>query len=878
MFLFGITLNAQTIEKSTVDSGGASIVNGLEVLYTIGEVNVQEVTLGNVSISEGFINGSVVNCNLIVNQSPTDLELFFDGSGNTQEVNTWLNNNGNAVVSAPCGEITWAYEIYNDELSDTTGDGILDRLTIFIEFFVYNDFSESLGLEAKIIFNDFASAGESSGNGGTICQDTFSVSDFDNDLYFDNDGIDYSDSKFNSSTFSMVQTFGKPGLELLSNGPVIKFPDTGSGQFTYIFDFKVETSVTIGSQQPRTYETSTFYIANNVTVAFDPGPNITVPICDFNNIDLLDLYNQLNIQLDVDTTEFNEAEDFGNVFDPETLWYNESDDLESYPNTPPLTEITEPGVYQFNAKAFLQDCAGEPVYVTLTTSPQITQEATDLTIPYDLSGANVEINNWLENNAGAVAISNCGDVTWSYELLNQYVIADHFDEIIESLFCEIEFTAMDSQGEEVKFTSILEITNFPVSGETDQGDVQCGRDYNLLDAGSAPNATSSLYGNSNITATINGGNGYTDTVALVNTNDYDIVFPDTGSGQFFYSIDFTVTTPMNFGTLNFNAISSSGWSLPVTVPFNPGPEKNVNANLVSSLEDLYNQLDVIDDSVDPNNPPFNSDLYWYDEDGNSITAYSGPGVYVFDAEDFLPECGGIPTTVTVLPNYGVLNMKVFLQGPYDATSGLMDDSLRSQNLLQTTSPYADALTCDQLIFDSSGNNAIVDWVWIEFRDVNDNTNILYAQSALLQRDGDIVNEYGMAFLSIDIPDGDYYISLSHRNHLGVLTAQPISYSLASGILVDFSMDINDIFGGSNAIGAMTDGVLALYTGDFNGDGQVQNTDKIAVEALRGLSGYNNADLDMNGQIQNTDVNILLSPNIGKGQQFLGRQLYAKRRD
>lgn len=48
---------AQTIEKFSIDSGGNSISNGnIIVLYTMGEVNVQEINAGNILLSEGFIS------------------------------------------------------------------------------------------------------------------------------------------------------------------------------------------------------------------------------------------------------------------------------------------------------------------------------------------------------------------------------------------------------------------------------------------------------------------------------------------------------------------------------------------------------------------------------------------------------------------------------------------------------------------------------------------------------------------------------------------------------------------------------------------------------------------------------------------------------
>ena len=44
---------------NSIDNGGAIVNSGnLQLLYTVGEVNVREVTSGNISISEGFIGSS----------------------------------------------------------------------------------------------------------------------------------------------------------------------------------------------------------------------------------------------------------------------------------------------------------------------------------------------------------------------------------------------------------------------------------------------------------------------------------------------------------------------------------------------------------------------------------------------------------------------------------------------------------------------------------------------------------------------------------------------------------------------------------------------------------------------------------------------------
>jgi len=211
-----------------------------------------------------------------------------------------------------------------------------------------------------------------------------------------------------------------------------------------------------------------------------------------------------------------------------------------------------------------------------------------------------------------------------------------------------------------------------------------------------------------------------------------------------------------------------------------------------------------------------------------------------------------------------VNPKVFLQGPFmnPITGGLMNDDLRT--MLSTTSPYTDGLICNASVFTVSGSEAIVDWVLVELRDAADRTIIIESRSALLQRDGDVVDIDGSSGVSFTSSVGNYYVLINHRNHLGILSASPISLSGITS--VDLSADPSAVFGGTNAVVNMS-GVYAAFSGDFDGNGQIQNLDATGVILLLGSSGYSSADMDMNGQIQNSDVNTLLNPNIGKGQQF-----------
>ena len=57
MILLCTEIMAQSITMSSIDSGGDIYVNGnVEIFYSIGEVNVQEFSVADIQLSEGFIS------------------------------------------------------------------------------------------------------------------------------------------------------------------------------------------------------------------------------------------------------------------------------------------------------------------------------------------------------------------------------------------------------------------------------------------------------------------------------------------------------------------------------------------------------------------------------------------------------------------------------------------------------------------------------------------------------------------------------------------------------------------------------------------------------------------------------------------------------
>ncbi|WP_298515794.1 BspA family leucine-rich repeat surface protein [uncultured Kordia sp.] len=240
--------------------------------------------------------------------------------------------------------------------------------------------------------------------------------------------------------------------------------------------------------------------------------------------------------------------------------------------------------------------------------------------------------------------------------------------------------------------------------------------------------------------------------------------------------------------------------------------------------------------------------------------------------------GGVDSNCEIIK----VSPKVYLQGaslnPNTGEETLMRDDLRVGGLIPTTSPYTDNLTCDISVFNDGGSTGtgsidknIVDWIWIELRAANDNTNILYSQSALLQRDGDIVDVDGISSVSIKMPEGEYFIAIKHRNHLGIMTAN--AYFL-SDVTTQLNFKNGDIItNGTNALTSFgtPSGNLAMWAGNANGDAIIQysgtnpDTPNILSSVLNApgnflnfptysVNDYQNNDINMDGNIQYSGIN------------------------
>jgi len=287
------------------------------------------------------------------------------------------------------------------------------------------------------------------------------------------------------------------------------------------------------------------------------------------------------------------------------------------------------------------------------------------------------------------------------------------------------------------------------------------------------------------------------------------------------------------------------------------------------------------------------------DSGGASTSVGGIEILYGIGEVFIAErsVSGISTSEGFInPEFKLpINAQVLLQGPLlnPEIPGLMNDDLRNSGELPLVSPYEDSIHCNASVFTTTGNDAIVDWVWLSVRANDDNQKQVQGRSALLQRDGDIVDVDGVSDLTLDIPKNTYYIAIQHRNHLGVMSANAIQLEDMATVTIDFKDTGFSTFG-NHAQVELDMGVTALWAGDTNSDNAIQfsgsNSDSNAIKDFIlgdpsnilnfitfSSSGYLTFDLDLDALARfsgsNNDSNIIKDNVLGFPGNVLGFPTY-----
>ena len=180
-----------------------------------------------------------------------------------------------------------------------------------------------------------------------------------------------------------------------------------------------------------------------------------------------------------------------------------------------------------------------------------------------------------------------------------------------------------------------------------------------------------------------------------------------------------------------------------------------------------------------------------------------------------------------------VHIKAFLQGAYERPANLMTDHLRERQFIPTTEPYS-TLEIGGLkpfqhfgagggeivaasVLATTGEDAIVDWIFVELRHGEREDSVVQTRAALIQRDGDIVDVDGLSPVAFPVLEGNYYVGIKHRNHLGVMTAEPVP--LMKDSTQPLSLDFTD--GSTKMWGeeALKDleGIFVLWGGNTDGN-------------------------------------------------------------
>ncbi len=323
---------------------------------------------------------------------------------------------------------------------------------------------------------------------------------------------------------------------------------------------------------------------------------------------------------------------------------------------------------------------------------------------------------------------------------------------------------------------------------------------------------------------------------------------------------------------------------------------------------------TINESPDPNQNGNPDDALDYDQDGkkNYIDADDDDDGILTKDEMPDPNGDGDPADAVDADLDGLVDymdsefspfirvkLRAMLQGAYDLRAKQMHTKLRDSGYLPTEQPYSSLENSfgygsvgnvtpfgyqgegvmSDAVFRAEEGDAVVDWILVEIRASADPTRILSSTAALIQADGDIVvAETGSDSLVLSgVGEGNHYIAIRHRNHLGVMTATPVPLKPDESITYDFADPDLPVYGKIPRSMMSSDHAL-MWSGDLNNSGSIisegPGSDLTVLlgsvlvapankkaNANYPLAGYYASDLNMDGKTiysgPSNDSNLLI---------------------
>ncbi len=244
------------------------------------------------------------------------------------------------------------------------------------------------------------------------------------------------------------------------------------------------------------------------------------------------------------------------------------------------------------------------------------------------------------------------------------------------------------------------------------------------------------------------------------------------------------------------------------------------------------------------------DLWLVDRGNKRIQKFDGPAV-------------------VVPPNSATVAATVFLEGAYNGSD--LNTLLNAS--IPTAQPYS-------INGHSAGETAgsvpagAVDWVLVELREAASASAALESTrvgsaAGFLMNDGTIKSTDGTSNLTVSLTGNsgaDFFVVVYHRNHLPVMSADPISANGSDIYAIDFTTLSANTYQTTTALTTLSTGKFAMSAGDADGDRDVDAADLTAWRAQNGGAfTYNstNGDFNLDGVINAVDRNDFQQKNDTK---------------
>lgn len=221
------------------------------------------------------------------------------------------------------------------------------------------------------------------------------------------------------------------------------------------------------------------------------------------------------------------------------------------------------------------------------------------------------------------------------------------------------------------------------------------------------------------------------------------------------------------------------------------------------------------------------------------------------------------------------DLKLFLEGPFSGTQ--MNNTLAANSQLPLSQPY------NNLPWNYSGlenvpnlpNQNIVDWVLIELRESDGDAlnatedKVIARRAGFLMTDGSVKDLNGTNILEFPVPSyTNLYAVIRHRNHLGIMTAVPLT-KIGDYYSYDFSTGSDKVIGGLTGYNQLSANTFGMVSGDGDANGLIEFSDLLNTWVQQaGSSGYLYGDFNMDIQVENKDKNINLLTNLGKSSVII----------